>query len=440
MRSFLTTIRRCFLLFISLLGIATAAVRYDNYKVVRISPETEEDLLWVKTLADVWENRVDIWKHPRLVDSPVDVMVAPHWQTEFFDVLNDQGIGYTEMIGDVQELVKAEAEAVSRRKRSTKIKLENDEFDYSVYHRLEDIYKWITDTANEHYTIATQEQLSTSHEGRPVTAIKIGSPGNQDNKPIAYIQGGIHAREWISPATMMGLAKKLIDGYTTSDKVKAMLDKFDWYIVPVLNPDGYLYTWTNDRMWRKNRRKPDGNVCTGIDLNRNYGYEWGGRGSSAASCSETYRGPGPLSEPEHQGVSSFLLEKQRTNGVHLFLDVHSYGQYWLYPWGYTASKADPLPDRRDLRSLALAAEDAITAKHGLDYFVGQSGPDFYPAAGASEDWGYGELGAKYTYVIELRDEGKYGFLLPEREIQFTVEEMFEALLVVGDRLISEFAS
>eukprot|EP00057_Strongylocentrotus_purpuratus_P014080 XP_011668554.1 PREDICTED: carboxypeptidase A1-like [Strongylocentrotus purpuratus] len=148
------------------------------------------------------------------------------------------------MIADVQEIMSKEAETVfKRRKRSTTQITDNNEFNYTVYHTLEEIYQWITDTANENYMIASREQLSTSHEGRPVTAIKLGAPGNQGNKPIAYIQGGIHAREWVSPATMMGLVKQ-------------------------------------DRMWRKNRRKPDGNVCTGIDLNRNYAYEWGGRGAA----------------------------------------------------------------------------------------------------------------------------------------------------------------
>ncbi|XP_030846991.1 metallocarboxypeptidase A-like protein MCYG_01475 [Strongylocentrotus purpuratus] len=212
--------------------------------------------------------------------------------------------------------------------------------------------------------------------GLAESSLGLGAPGNQGNKPIAYIQGGIHAREWVSQATMMGLVKQLIDGYNTNYKVKAMLDTFDWYIVPVLNPDGYSYTWTNVSLiilfiffkihnrnpyheisiptifltvcGVKNRRKADGNVCTGIDLNRNYAYEWGGDEASPVSCSETYRGPRPLSEPEHRGVTSFLLEKQQTNGVHLFLDVHSYGQYWLYPCGYTGSKTVPLPDRRDL--------------------------------------------------------------------------------------------
>ncbi|XP_030849705.1 carboxypeptidase A2 [Strongylocentrotus purpuratus] len=147
--------------------------------------------------------------------------------------------------------------------------------------------------------------------GLAESSLGLGAPGNQGNKPIAYIQGGIHAREWVSQATMMGLVKQLIDGYNTNDKVKAMLDTFDWYIVPVLNPDGYSYTWTNDRMWRKNRRTADGNVCTGIDLNRNYAYEWGGDEASPVSCSETYRGPRPLSEPEHRGVTSFLLENNK---------------------------------------------------------------------------------------------------------------------------------
>ncbi|XP_071478539.1 carboxypeptidase B-like [Diadema antillarum] len=407
----------------------------EHYKVIRITPRSQDDQKWLKTLHEVWEGKVDYWKHARHVGSSSDVMVPPHWQSEFLDVLSANHVDHFELISNLQDVLDQSTETMSRRRReATSV----DDFEYTIYHTLDEIYQWITDFVAENGHIATEERLSTSYENRPVQAIKLGTP-DSTSKPVAYIQGGIHAREWISPATMIFLIKKLAESYDDGDPlVRAMLDTHDWYIVPVLNPDGYSYTWKNDRMWRKNRRKPDGNICTGIDLNRNYAYAWGGPGASPNSCSELYYGPSPLSEPEHIGVTDFLLEQQATNGVKLFMDFHSYGQYWLYPWGYTGTRLiEHEEDRAYLDNLAQAARDAIKATHNMDYFVGESGPDLYPASGGSEDWGFGILGARYSYIIELRDENKYGFLLPETQIEPTAEEIYAAMRVVGDTLVRE---
>lgn len=116
----------------------------------------------------------------------------------------------------------------------------------------------------------------------------------------------------------------------------------NWYVLPVHNPDGYEYTHQTDRLWRKNRG-PNSGGCKGVDLNRNYGYKWGGKGTSANACQEIYRGRSAFSEPESAAVKNFFAStKERFNA---FLTFHSYGQYILHPWGY-----DDLvpPDWKDL--------------------------------------------------------------------------------------------
>ena len=45
---------------------------------------------------------------------------------------------------------------------------------------------------------------------------------------------------------------------------------------------------------------------------------------------DTYRGTKAFSEPETKSVSDFVLSKGTK--VKAYLAVHSYGQYWLYPW------------------------------------------------------------------------------------------------------------
>lgn len=114
------------------------------------------------------------------------------------------------------------------------------------------------------------------------------------------------------------------------------------YIQPVVNPDGYEYTHRSDRFWRKNRA--NGNQrCPGVDLNRNFGYKWGGQGTSNRACTEIYRGPSAFSEPETAAQRDFFAQSEEN--FQAFLTFHSYGQYILYPWGYDTVVP---PDHEDL--------------------------------------------------------------------------------------------
>jgi len=118
------------------------------------------------------------------------------------------------------------------------------------------------------------------------------------NAPALWIDGGIHAREWISPAAVTYIIDYLVEN---SENLEV-----DYYILPVINPDGYEYTFMSDRLWRKNRRKVGRSGCSGVDLNRNFGYRWGGKGSSTDVCRETFSGSGPFSEPETAAIRNFF--------------------------------------------------------------------------------------------------------------------------------------
>lgn len=118
---------------------------------------------------------------------------------------------------------------------------------------------------------------------------------------------GIHAREWISVASVSYIINELVENKDSLDKE---LQDTDFYIVPLLNPDGYEYSHESERLWRKNRRRNLGAFCVGTDLNRNWDYEWGGSGSSKFPCQEIYAGPSPLSEPETKSVANFILNNE----------------------------------------------------------------------------------------------------------------------------------
>lgn len=115
------------------------------------------------------------------------------------------------------------------------------------------------------------------------------------------------------------------------DDQPAYIRNINWYVLPVLNPDGYEYTHRTDRLWRKNRNTATGR-CAGVDLNRNYGYKWGGKGTSRNPCQEIFAGQHAFSEPESAANKRFF---DRTDEQFFgFLTFHSYGQYILHPWGY----------------------------------------------------------------------------------------------------------
>ncbi|XP_030839628.1 carboxypeptidase B [Strongylocentrotus purpuratus] len=400
-------------------------VRYDSYKVYRVTPRTQEELEWMEEVADRWA-MLDFWKRPSTVGRPVDVMVSPDQQLSFVSSASRPGLTIETWISNVQDLIDREAAAMV----SSKNDFDAAAFDYNNYHTYEEIFAWMNDFASSHLGVS-MVQVTTTYEGEAVYGLRIAKSPSATN--VAYIQGGIHAREWISPATVINLIKNYIDNYGSDDTVTSMLDNFVWIIVPVFNVDGYKFSISDDRLWRKNRN-PNTGGCAGVDLNRNYDYQWGG--ASNQKCAQDYQGTKALSEPENSGSKDFL--QGFGSNLKLFIDFHSYGQYWLYPWGYTRRTVTQ-PDRDDQKDLAIAIENSITSVHGKDYFVGESGPDMYPATGGSEDFGYGSLGVKYTYVVELRDEGIFGFELPAYQIQPTAEEIFAGMKTLGKQLVAEFA-
>jgi murein tripeptide amidase MpaA len=128
--------------------------------------------------------------------------------------------------------------------------------------------------AAEHKDKVTLIDIGRSHDNQRLTVLKISSPGlgDQPNRRAIWIDGGIHAREWISPAAVIYTLHQLVENY---DENRDIVDNFDIYIMPVMNPDGYEYTFTHDRMWRKTRSNPSGYAansrCVGADPNRNFG-------------------------------------------------------------------------------------------------------------------------------------------------------------------------
>lgn len=176
-----------------------------------------------------------------------------------------------------------------------------------------------------------------------------------------------------------------------------------------------------------------GEVCIGVDANRNWDYEWLGLGASDLECSQIYAGPVAFSEPENLLVSQAFLRYQ--NATKLYLSIHSYGNYIIYPWSYTLDRAD---DFEEMDALARDAADAIFAVNGTTYRTGQSSSLLYYAAGCSSDWFKGAAGVELAFVYELPGGGNFGFDLPASSIQPVLNETWPSVVVFYNHVVEKF--
>nr|USU81837.1 M14 metal carboxypeptidase 6 [Antheraea pernyi] len=252
--------------------------------------------------------------------------------------------------------------------------------DWKKYHRLNVVYAFLDDLERDYPAICTVSVIGKSVEGRNIKMLKI-SNSDARNKAV-WLDGCIHPREWISTAVVTYIADHIVRNF---QKLSISITNKDWYVVPILNPDGYEYTHTNDRMWRKNRASYGGE-CVGVDLNRNFSYGWGNNGEEGSSedpNNVVYRGPAPFSEPETVAVRDTILGS--TTPFRAFLSFHSYYELIIFPWGH---KKDPCPDYLHLLEGGAIMARAIYDNSGITYKVGGTKDMTYYACGTSTDWSY----------------------------------------------------
>ncbi|KAK3308673.1 uncharacterized protein B0T15DRAFT_524984 [Chaetomium strumarium] len=301
-------------------------------------------------------------------------------------------------------------------------------------------------------SIANMTSIGKSYEGRDIYAMRVGmrndSGESKGPRKTILITGGLHGREWISTSSVNYLLWSILAAYDREPIATKLLRSFDIVFIPVLNPDGYEYTWQTDRLWRKSRQQTKMRFCRGLDLDHAFGYAWDAVRHQTDPCSESYGGDQPF-----QAVEASVLEKwarnETQNGVRFvsFLDLHSYSQQILYPYAYTCS-VEP-PNRENLEELAVGLAKAIRLSSGEPYTItsacegavvnahsaGDSLPRMEAGGGSAIDWFYHELQARYSYQIKLRDTGSYGFLVPSDNIVPTGEEVLNALKYLGDYLL-----
>jgi len=307
------------------------------------------------------------------------------------------------------------------------------------YRRLFDYSEDLKRLAREHPDLVRSVTLDhNSYEGRPVEGIEIATnPNARDGRPVFLQMGVHHAREWPSSEHAMEWAYELILGYRQGDaRVSDLLSRTRTIVVPVVNPDGFNASREAGELFgngggadtdidgsgdssdaefilaasahpneyrRKNCRFPEGPAmgnCAGVDTgivghgvdpNRNYGAFWGGGGSSGDFFTQTYRGPGPFSEPETQNIRELISTRQVTT----LITNHTFSNLVLRPPGIAAQGSTV--DEPIYKALG----DSMAAENG---YTSQYGYELYDTDGTTEDWSYNATGG-LGFTFEIGDLG-----------------------------------
>ncbi len=303
---------------------------------------------------------------------------------------------------------------------------------FSHFYSFEEIEAELQRIEAENPHIVSVQSIGKSWEERDIWVMKISDNVEQDETDEADVlyMANMHAREMITPEIIMYFMNWLIDNYDTDPYTTYLINNRQLWLIPTLNPDGRVHVFTGNIdnlwryydpiMWRKNKRDNNENNffdpdSDGVDLNRNFGYKWGfDIGSSGSFRDNTYRGPAPFSEPETEALKDFV----ETRRFVISLSYHSYGQWWLFPWGHKKENAET-PDHEQFLALAenCVAYNGYTPANGaqFDYIV----------SGDSDDWLYGEQETKrkiFAFTPEVGSASQNYFWPPPELIDDLVNE------------------
>jgi len=418
-------IMRAFIL-LAFAALAVAKRSFEGDQVLTFTPTTGKQLEIIQWFGGAITEVVDFWK-PESADqvnlgTKVDLLVNSAYLQTVKEELEHFGIAYDIKIENVQSMIDMQHDVRGI------LDGNNGEYNYNVYHTYDEVDQWIEDIASQYPGIARTTLMGQSTEGRNIKMITIGSSTNNNQ---VLVDCGIHAREWISPAFCQCYVNRLLSGYGNDAAITTMLDTLTFAIIPVLNPDGYAYTQT-DRMWRKTRSRESGVRCYGVDPNRNFDADWAGPGASSSPCSDTYYGPSLASEPLTQILTAYV--DANVPKIKAYVTFHSYGQVFIFPYSYAVKDVTNFDEHNDL---AAASAAAIKAVHNKSYTYGPGWESMYLAAGGSDDMSK-DHGVALSFTIELRDEGRYGFLLPESQIQPSCEETYAGMDVIAQHVMDNY--
>jgi len=387
-------------LFAVILTVCGEKVKYNGYSVLRmqINNTNLHDILnIVETFnLDVWgQNALEEW---------MEIMIPPNQVISKSLKQHDHVI----RIEDVEEFIQS-----TQNENVTKRQVFFDHFP-----TWEEANIWLNAIEDVYPDNTERFMVGRTSEGREIRGIKIFVSGQ--TKRAVFLQGGIHAREWITVTSTLYIIQQLLVQNT-------LINDFDFYIVPIFNIDGYIYTHDFERLWRKNRQLNSGSTCIGTDLNRNYQYGWGREGSSNNPCSDTFRGLSFESSPEVRAISTYISS---VNNLVYFLDVHCCGSMFMSAWGFTT---DLPTDYGEMLPVMQEAQKGIESVNGNTYSIGTSARVIYISSGGSVDWVYGGAGVIQSFTLEAVGS----FVAPISSILPIAQEIYSGVIASVGSLVSK---
>lgn len=464
--------------------------QYKDYVVVRIqtprnindaiedSSSSSSNLLKSKIMAYLKTHHVDIWSNGREF---VDLKIR---NTDIDQLIKENNItngSFKVIINDLpQRIFETYSSSNSNNNNDNDINIQ-DELFFKEYRPTNTIYAWFDLLAETYSSLMSIVTFGTTFEGQPLKALYIDtsnfSNANPNNKTIV-ITAGIHAREWISISSANYILFQLLTNYGIHKAETDYLNQLNILIVPVFNPDGYSYTWSGDRLWRKNRQETFMPRCFGIDIDHSFNYHFSKNSDNFWPCDEDYAGEEAFEALEAFQFGQFLnslaqqysdeeqqLSQQTPKHLKIygFLDLHSYAQEVLYPYAYSCDAAPR--DKENLIELGYGMSKAIRLSSGKYYEVlpacedksvdlspglgsGSALDYMYYNQGVGQGYGGGSEGpgngndgdqggqGHWAFQIKLRDSGNHGFLLPSKFILPVGEEVYEAVKYFLDFILN----
>lgn len=235
------------------------------------------------------------------------------------------------------------------------------DLDWTFYWTLEEIYDWMDALVVQYPSTVALFNVGRSFEGRDMRGVKLNVDNGQGKKAI-FFESNIHANEWITSATATWVINELLT--STNPAVIDLLSRYEFYFLPVLNVDGFAYTWSTDRLWRKTRRPNKNLFCNGADPNRNFDLFFSQFGASLNPCSTSYAGDFAFSEPEMKQLSEFVPQ---IANLAAYFSFHAYGQLLMLPFAYTLSHNE---NYDSLYEIGEKAVESLRLVNGNQYRLG----------------------------------------------------------------------
>lgn len=374
---------------------------FDGYQVLYIDIETQHQVKLLQGL--VKDDGLDFWSKPRSIGTPVEVMASPKSRSGLVAFLRKHDFKFSILVEDVEKKIEHEMSRLNARRDSAG-KMSYDFNDWNDYDAMMQQLEYFAGNCTAPLSCSL-ESIGDSYEGRPLTLLSVTTAPDDTSRKGYWLDSLIHAREWLAGTSVMNIINHMLTTYSTDADVTYLLDTYNFYFLPIMNPDGYIYSWDVDRYWRKSRNVNEGSECMGTDLNRNYAYSWGTDGTSTLPCSDTYGGSSAASEPETQAVQA--AADQRAPQLDGWISNHCAANMWLHPFGNSVEGSNDCaisPDHDHQFQVAEAAAIATMAEYGTAWTYGSICQTIYAASGSTCDYAY-SAGTKYSYTPELRGPG-----------------------------------